>query len=271
MSTGCADPATGLASAHEARIGIVFTVDPATITYPVFPLNEVNRITARQLGTRESMIRTGSPTALLLDSWNAGDRTALDSLLERHLPWIELLVRRRLGPRLRRKHQTGDIVQEAVVKFLRYGPRIQIASDDAFRALFARIVENVLRDENDWFAARRRSLALEKPLPSTTILHLQAVRGTEDSPSRVVQKQEQEAWIRLGIELLDPKERTILVLHEWDRESFLKIGKRYGISKDAARMRFQRALKRLAGMVVMLRRGQILKALGTDAGKGGGP
>jgi RNA polymerase sigma factor (sigma-70 family) len=216
------------------------------------------------------MSRSNATTTVLLENWYSGDAGALDAILERHLPWIESRVRSRLGARLRRKLQTGDIVQEAVVKFLRYGPRIRISSDAAFCALFARIVENVLRDENDRFATRRRDLAHEKPLPSTTVLDLEAVDRGAETPSRVFQKQEQEAWIRLGIELLEPMERAILVQREWDRKSFQDIGNLYGVSRDAARMRVNRALKRLAGLVNLLRRGEIFKALETNPEKESG-
>jgi len=82
--------------------------------------------------------------------------------LERHLPWIQKQVRLRLGSKLRAKGETCDYVQDAVVQFLHYGPRIMISSDRQFRALLARIVENALCDKHDWFTARRRDMTYEK-------------------------------------------------------------------------------------------------------------
>ena len=68
-------------------------------------------------------------TAEDLRRWNAGDAEGLKSLLENHLPWIEKYVRKRLGARLRQKAETQDIVQDAMLQFLRYGPRIDLAGD----------------------------------------------------------------------------------------------------------------------------------------------
>ena len=66
-----------------------------------------------------------SETRLLLGRWHGGDRSALDALLERDLPWIRQHVRRRLGANLRARMDSADVVQEAMVEFLRHAPPFQ--------------------------------------------------------------------------------------------------------------------------------------------------
>lgn len=188
-----------------------------------------------------------------LERLHKGKRDGLETLLNRHLGWIQNHVRRRLGPKLRRMIDSSDVVQEAVVEFLQYGPRFLVSDENHLRALLARIVENVLRDKNDWYAARRREMALERPLPPDTVLCLDRKKGSVKTPSKSAQRHEEEAWIRLGIELLDPEDREVLVFRQWDNLSFVEIGERLNLSSGAAWMRHSRALGKLAKKVRDLR------------------
>lgn len=194
-----------------------------------------------------------------LHRWNSGDRAGLNELVSAHLSWLRAHVSNRLGPRLRRKAETEDFLQDALVEFLRYGPRIAIDDEDRFRALLVRIVENTLRDRDDWFKAKRRTISRERPLPPDTILDLNPQHKPADSPSAAARANEREAMIRLGMELSDTNDRKILVLRHWDRLPFQLIGDTLDISKDAARMRHNRALRRLAKIVGRLRRGQSIE------------
>ena len=170
---------------------------------------------------------------------------------------------------MRKRAETDDFVQDAMVQFLRYGPRIQIADDGHFRALLVRIVEHALCDRHDWFAAQRRAVAQEHPLPSDTVLTLDPPHNSVKSPSAAAQHHEREAWIRLGMELLEPGDREVLVLRKWEDLSFAAIGEHLGISEDAARMRTNRAVSRLGEVVGTLRRGE-LAAGGEQDHSGGG-
>ena len=200
---------------------------------------------------------TETVTAQLLKSWHGGHEDGLDALLERHLPWIRIHVRRRLGPLLRRGAETSDYVQDAMIEFLRYGPRIVISDDDHFRALIVRIVENSLRNKYDWFTAQRRAIARERPIPSDTILRLDPPKDSVKTPSQSVQRHEDEAWVRLCMELIDPEDSEIIILRQWEHLSFVQIGEKLGISANTARMRHNRAVNRLAEQVGNLRRRNI--------------
>ena len=184
------------------------------------------------------------------------------SFLEENLDWIRERVRRRLGPRLRRKEETGDIVQEAVLQFLDYGPKVAFADRKAFRSLLARIAENVLRDRNDWYAAQRRAISRERPLPSDTVLFLDPPRKGPATSCREADKKEREGWIRLGIELLGPEDRELIVLRDWKGRTFPEIGARLEIQEDTARMRYRASFSRLADVVGALRRGELDQILG---------
>lgn len=201
-------------------------------------------------------------TRELLLRWHADDAGALDALLEQNIDWIRAHVRKRLGEALRAKAETDDFVQEAVIEMLRYGPRFVVESRAQFRALLATIVENVLRGKHQWFHRRRRAVAKEQPLDAGSVLDLDHPTSGGPTPSQAAVRQENEAWIRLALELVGPEERELIMAREWDRRSFADIGSELGIEVDAARMRFQRAVGKLARLAKQLRDGRLEDVIG---------
>jgi RNA polymerase sigma-70 factor (ECF subfamily) len=204
---------------------------------------------------------SSSQTTQFLQRWHAGDLEGLNALLERHLPWLREQVHRQLGPVLRKKGDTSDYVQDAMVQFLRYAPRFTVSDEPSFRALVLRVAVNSLRNQYDWFTAKRRAIARERPLPADTVLDLDPGHGEVRTPSKSAIRLEREAWVRLGMELLGPEDREILILREWEDTPFPEIGERLGITQEAARMRHNRAALRLADRVWALRNGRLDEAL----------
>ncbi|MBI5852909.1 MAG: sigma-70 family RNA polymerase sigma factor [Planctomycetes bacterium] len=197
------------------------------------------------------------PDDRLFARWQAGDDAALTELLRLELPWLRGHVAERLGPRLRAKDETQDHVQDALVEFLRDAPRFRVESRAQLRALLSRVVENNLRDKDDWYRARRRAMHRESPLPTETVLQLGVAQPTQTTPSAAASSSEWSAWVRLALEFLDPDDRRILVLREWDDRSFVEIGEMFGMTPNAVRMRWTRAVGRLADRVRELQAGRI--------------
>lgn len=209
---------------------------------------------------------TEQNTIELLQRWHGGDRDALADLLARDLPWIRERVTRRLGTALKGKAESDDLVQDAMIEVLRYAPRFEISSRELFRGLLAQIVENVLRGRANWFNAQRRELARERPLPGDTVVNLDPPRDRVGTPSVAAGGAEEEARLRLALELLEPEDREILVLRQWRDLSFAEIAKELGIAEDAARMRFNRTLPKLASKMSLLRDGNIESLLAAGDG-----
>lgn len=195
----------------------------------------------------------GLDTTQLLRQWNAGDGGAVDALVRRHESWIRRRVRSRLGTDLRRKLDSADVVQEALLRFFVDGPRVHIANEECFRRLMAVIVENVIRDESDWFRARRRDMRRELDGQDEAVVYLDARRPGEATALEQLERAEQQAMIRLGLELMRPEDRMVYVLRIWDELSFAAVAQRLGIREDAADARFRRAARRLQEIVASLR------------------
>ena len=208
-------------------------------------------------------------TVELLQRWHSGDRDALARLLQRDLPWIRAHVSRRLGPLLRAKGETVDYVQDAFLETLQYGPRFVVEDVAQFRALVARIVENTLRDQHDWHDAQRRGGGggpRVDPLPSNSVLQLDPRMRSVTRPDVAAEQNELKAWMRLALELLEPDDRRVILQREFEGLGFAEIGERLGIGETGARMRFTRAIPRLADKVKQLQAGQLRDALGSDPG-----
>jgi RNA polymerase sigma-70 factor, ECF subfamily len=206
--------------------------------------------------TAESMpAEGGDGTAELLQRWHAGDRQALHELVQRDMPWIRARVRQRLGDALRQHGDTEDFLHEAVIDILNYTPRFLAADRDLFRRLVTRIVENSLRGQSEFYSRLRRDRGRVEPLPHDSVLDLDVQRRTGTTPSQHAVRNEEEAWLRLAMDLIEPEDRDVIVMREWSGEAFAEIGARLGIPENTARMRFSRALGRLAAQVEALRRG----------------
>lgn len=196
-------------------------------------------------------------TLQLLQRWHAGDRAALHELVQRDLPWLRARVRQRLGDGLRQHGNTEDFLQDAVIDILNYTPRFVAQDGDTFRRLVTQIVENCLRGQTEFYSRMRRDRARQQPLDSDSVLAIAGAAQNGTTPSQHAARNEEEAWLRLALDLVDPADRDVIVLREWKGESFAAIGAALGVPENTARMRFARALGRLADKVAALRRGEL--------------
>ena len=193
----------------------------------------------------------------LLEQWHAGDQQALEQLVEINLPWLRQHVERRLGGFLRDRGDPGDYLHDALLDFLRDGPRFQVRDERQFRGLLVRVIENTLRDKNDWFRAKRRNLGRASPMLGDSVLDLHSGIALSSTPSRAVAREESRAWVRLALELLDPEDRKIILGRDYEQRSFVEIGAELGLTAAAVRMRWTRAVGRLAQTMLKLRAGEV--------------
>ena len=184
-----------------------------------------------------------------------GDASQLQQLITEHLPWIEARVRKRLSPVVRQEGDTQDFVQDALVEVLRDGPRFAVDSPEAFRALLARIVENTLIDRHRYMHRDQRDRRKQRSLPSGPIVTIDGAAKAVSTPATKAEREEQHTWLRLALELLGPDDREAVRLRDWEGLSFSEAGQQLGISDEAMRLRYRRALPRLAKKLDELRRG----------------
>lgn len=208
-----------------------------------------------------------SRTVDLLAQTHGGSASALAALVEEHLPWIHEHVRRRLGSALRGDAESLDFVQDAMVDALRAGPRFVVSDPVHFRALMARIIENNLRDRRRYMERERRDYRRSQPLSTDSVMPLDPAARSVTGPEDHAARNEDLCWLNLALELLDPEDREVVRLREWEGLGFAALGGQLGVSEEAARKRYARALPKLAVKVEMLRQGRVGGLL--DAGEPG--
>lgn len=173
---------------------------------------------------------------MLLDRAQAGENWALESLCTRYLPRLYRLASGRLPPRVRGMVDTGDLVQESLVRTINNLGTFESRHAGAFPAYLRKVVLNRIREEVRRSASRPHGTSFD---------------GTEvDSRPSPLEE-------TIGRELVERYEAALARLNEDDRGIlFLKIEMDMVYeeiadaldkpSVDAARMAVKRAVVRLA-------------------------
>jgi len=180
-------------------------------------------------------------TRELLQRAREGSDAALDGLLERYAGKLLAVVRVRLGPSLRGRVESGDVLQECLIKAYQRFAQFE-GEDRALMAWLARIAENQVRDLAEFHGRERRDarreVALEDDGP-------RALAARARSVSSQVALGERQRQLERALEALEPDHREVIVLRKLHELSFREIGERMDRSEDAARMLLARAMTAL--------------------------
>jgi RNA polymerase sigma-70 factor (subfamily 1) len=204
-----------------------------------------------------------SETRDLLLRWHRGDQEAMAELVQQETAFVERQVRNRLGSLLRRQHDTQDIVQATLLQALRSAPRFLVSDRDQLRGLLSRMVENALRVQANHQQRQKRDIRRERPLQpkaGDTVLDLDPV-STATNPGSAAERNETRDWVRLALELLDPADREVIVMRDYEELAFGAIAEQLGEAEDTVRMRYRRAMPKLAGTLSRLQKGRLADLL----------
>jgi RNA polymerase sigma-70 factor (ECF subfamily) len=176
----------------------------------------------------------------------AGGPEAVDALYARVAPRVLAYVRMRMGPSLRARMDSRDILQATLLKSFEHFGEFQGAGRPALMAWLARIAEREILDRADYHQRARRSAERETPLDGEDAL---AARVTSVL-SRMIRDERAEKLAEAMAGLSDAH-REIILLRKFQELPFREIAARLDKSEDACRMLLARALSaltlRLAG------------------------
>ncbi len=182
----------------------------------------------------------------------AGDRRALDLLVERHLPELRAFVRLRAGEALRERESTSDLVQSTCREVLTHPDRFQFPNDQAFRRWLFTTATRKIADRADHYAAQRRDVKREEALANASGAddeRLFACYQRFSSPSHRVMVQDEMARIERAFDHLSEEQREVVTLAYLAHLSRKEIAEQLGKSENAVRITLHRALARLAEVV----------------------
>jgi RNA polymerase sigma-70 factor (ECF subfamily) len=169
------------------------------------------------------------------DLWQrarTGDREAYDLLFRRHADRALLFIRARLGPKLREKVESVDVLQDAYLAAHRDFDGFVYTDEDAFLRWLCRIIDHRIRDLGDHFAALKRQPA---DLP----------HSAPTGPVTALERAEHQSRVAQALDALEEDHRQVLLLRYFEGLSALETGQRMGRSAGAVRKLAARALAEL--------------------------
>jgi RNA polymerase sigma factor (sigma-70 family) len=181
---------------------------------------------------RAELLRTQD----LIQSARQGERDALEVLLARYRPRLARWAAGRLPHSARSLLDTGDLVQETLMRAVENIGSIEVNGPGGFEAYVRRAVLNRIRDQIRW--ARRRagsevaseSLVDRSPSPLEEAIGADVVRRYEEAMDTLSEEERQLLHLRIELDV------------GYD-EIAVMMGRP---SAEAARMAIQRALNKLA-------------------------
>jgi RNA polymerase sigma factor (sigma-70 family) len=189
------------------------------------------------LGDHQDPLLSDEPTIELVIRARAGDRIAVEALLQRCLPSLKRWAHGRLPAAARGSLDTADLVQEAAMHALQRLDVFQPRHVGAMQAYLRQSVINRIRDEVRRVTRHPAAEALSPEHP-----------GDDTSPLEAAIQSESYERYRQALERLKARDREMVVARVEAQWSLSEIAQRFGLrTVDAARMAVSRALRRLSG------------------------
>jgi RNA polymerase sigma-70 factor (ECF subfamily) len=188
----------------------------------------------RPLDQSEPLL-SDEPTIELVVKARAGDRTAVEALLQRCLPSLRRWTHGRLPAAARANLDTEDLVQETVLHVIRRLDKFEPQHVGSMQAYLRQSVINRIRDEVRRVTRHPAPVELLEDQPSDLTSPLEALLRTEAYER-----------YRHALEELDSRDRELIVARIEIQWSLPEIARQFHTKTvDAARMRVTRALRRL--------------------------
>jgi len=182
----------------------------------------------------------------------AGDESALERLCRVYGERVLRIIRMRMGPELRTKLQSIDLVQDAFISALRSLENFTYENEGDFLRWISKIAENRIRDNLDKFHADKRDIRREIPLnnyrqPNQDSVVRNYEPMTSTTQSMIISKQEDLDKLEKAIDRLKPEYKEVIILTKIEGLSYKEAAEQLGKSPDAVRMILSRAMAALTG------------------------
>ena len=177
-----------------------------------------------------------SITHMLWHKAKAGDESAYGRLFALHTDRALLFIRARLGRALRTTIDANDILQDAYLAMHKAFDSFEYTDDGSFLRLLCRLIENRIRDWNDYVRAAKR-----QPVP------LPVCDGT--GPTTALDRTLEREKLLVALDRLSEDHRTVLLLRYFEGLTAEEAGQRLERSAGAVRKLTVRALAELGDVL----------------------
>jgi RNA polymerase sigma-70 factor, ECF subfamily len=183
----------------------------------------------------------------LLERIRSGDQEAVNRLFGHYRRHLVGMVNGRLDERIRSRLDASDVVQDALQEASR---RLEgyLATEAVPFGLWLRqiAIDHLHKAWRRHFGTARRTVSKEMPLPDRSSLQLarQLVSG-RSTPSQHLSRIELVERVRQAMARLPEIDQAVLEMRHFEDQPYEQIGIVLGLSADAARKQYVRALQRL--------------------------
>jgi RNA polymerase sigma-70 factor, ECF subfamily len=194
------------------------------------------------------MMRPAADAAHWLPAARGGSSEALGQLLEACRGYLLLVAQREMAPDLQAKGGASDLVQETLLDAVRAFPRFAGTSEaDVLAWLRRLLLNNLVSFTRRYRDAEKRQVAREVSLDRVGSSGGGGGGPADNAPtpSRQAVDHEQARLLQEALERLPDNYRRVLLLRFQEELSFEDIGWLLGLTPNAARKLWARAVKRL--------------------------
>ena len=177
----------------------------------------------------------------LIHDAKRGSGAALNALFERYGSKLLVLIRLRMGPSLRRRLESRDVLQQTMLKAFQRIDQFGGQGETTMMAWLGAIARHELQDQAKFFGRGGRDAKQDVPIEAVGDVALEPLR-TEISRLHLVARVQQ---LEQAIDALDHDHREVVLLRRFEEMSFPEIGVHLGKSPDASRMLYSRAMASL--------------------------
>ncbi len=178
----------------------------------------------------------------LFERAREGSLEAVNAIFERYGGRLHALIRARLGPQLRRRLESRDILQATMLKAFRGIGRFEGSGSRSLMAWMGTIARDEICDQADFYGRQKRDAGRDTSLDERVdpiaqqMIHTEASRLQLAADSRRLEQ---------ALDGLGEAQREVILLRHYEELSFPEIGERLGKSPDACRMQLARAMTAL--------------------------
>lgn len=183
---------------------------------------------------------THEPDETAILSATRGDPVAIEDVLRAYLPRLQQYVRLRIGPQLRAREDTVDIVQSTVRELLEQ-PAFEWRGEIEFRAWLFQAALHKILEKQRYHAAGKRNAAREAG-DAEHVADDDAVAHDLASPSRIAMAREDLQRLESVIDRLTEPQREVVTLARIVGLPHAVIAARLGKSEVAVRQLLVRAM-----------------------------
>lgn len=192
---------------------------------------------------RSSRLQNIADRTEQIDAARAGDPQAWAELCDEYWHYLVLVAGQHVGRDLQPKVGASDIVQQSLMEAQRSLEQFRGSSELELRAWLAQIVRrNVVDQARQYRDTQRRDTAREVPW---TAARYDALVVDGETPSVLARQAELDQELFNAIARLSPRHRQIIEMRHRDGLPHAAIAERLGISVEAARKLWTRAVRQL--------------------------